>query len=211
MAEVASGVLAGEVTQAVRESTSDAGPIATGDWLGIRREGICAVQSTMAEAAIELLNVMITRDHELLTVIAAKTPTTTPPLHRVVGRRASRGRRGRGARGRPTALPLLLRARVARSEGTACQRAIRHSPCGISTKSPSLACAVSVTRRMLPSPVRDPHRPRFAHALSATSSRPREASIGDLQPGEEATVVGEVRSSRTRQLRAAHAHRSRDR
>lgn len=72
MAEVASGVLAGEVTQAVRESTSDAGPIATGDWLGIRREGICAVQSTMAEAAIELLNVMITRDHELLTVIAGE-------------------------------------------------------------------------------------------------------------------------------------------
>ena len=31
--------------------------------------------------------------------------------------------------------------------------------------------------------------------------RTREASIGDLQPGEEATVVGEVRSSRTRQLR----------
>lgn len=72
MAEVASGVLAGEVTQAVRESTSDAGPIATGDWLGIRREGICAVQSTVAEAAIELLNVMITRDHELLTVIAGE-------------------------------------------------------------------------------------------------------------------------------------------
>ena len=72
MTEVASGVLAGEVTQAVRESTSDAGPIATGDWLGIRREGICAVQSTMAEAAIELLNVMITRDHELLTVIAGE-------------------------------------------------------------------------------------------------------------------------------------------
>ncbi|MEM8708171.1 MAG: DAK2 domain-containing protein [Actinomycetota bacterium] len=72
MADIASGVLAGEVTQAVRESTSDAGPIATGDWLGIRREGICAVQPTMAEAAIELLNVMIDGDHELLTVIAGE-------------------------------------------------------------------------------------------------------------------------------------------
>ena len=70
MAEVAEGVLAGEVTQAVRESTSEAGPIVEGDWLGIRREGICAVQPTLAEAAIELLNVMITHDHELLTVIA---------------------------------------------------------------------------------------------------------------------------------------------
>ena len=72
MTEVASGVLAGEVTQAVRESTSDAGPIVEGDWLGIRREGICAVQPTMAKAAIELLNVMITHDHELLTVIAGE-------------------------------------------------------------------------------------------------------------------------------------------
>ncbi|MEM9200900.1 MAG: DAK2 domain-containing protein [Actinomycetota bacterium] len=70
MSDIAEGVLAGEVTQAVRESTSDAGPIVEGDWLGIRREGICAVQPTMADAAIELLNVMITHDHELLTVIA---------------------------------------------------------------------------------------------------------------------------------------------
>ena len=31
--------------------------------------------------------------------------------------------------------------------------------------------------------------------------RTREASIGDLQPGEEATVFGEVRSSKTRQLK----------
>ncbi|MGB1631584.1 MAG: DAK2 domain-containing protein [Acidimicrobiales bacterium] len=72
MAEVAEGVLAGEVTQAVRESTSEAGPIVEGDWLGIRHEGICAVQPTLAEAAIELLNVMITYDHELLTVIAGE-------------------------------------------------------------------------------------------------------------------------------------------
>ena len=72
MADIASGVLAGEVTQAVRESTSDVGPIAEGDWLGIRREGICAVQPTMADAAIELLNVMLDHDHELLTVIAGE-------------------------------------------------------------------------------------------------------------------------------------------
>lgn len=72
MTDTASGVVAGEVTQAVRESTSDAGPIAEGDWLGIRREGICAVQPTMAEAAIELLDVILDRDHELLTIIAGE-------------------------------------------------------------------------------------------------------------------------------------------
>lgn len=72
MTDTASGVVAGEVTQAVRESTSDAGPIAEGDWLGIRREGICAVQPTMAEAAIELLDAILDRDHELLTIIAGE-------------------------------------------------------------------------------------------------------------------------------------------
>jgi hypothetical protein len=72
MAETAAGVVAGEVTQAVRESTSEAGPIAKGDWLGIRPEGICAVQSTMAEAAIELLDAILDRDHELLTIIAGE-------------------------------------------------------------------------------------------------------------------------------------------
>jgi len=70
MTDTADGVVAGEVTQAVRESTSDVGAIAEGDWLGIRREGICAVQPTMAEAAIELLDAILDRDHELLTVIA---------------------------------------------------------------------------------------------------------------------------------------------
>ena len=72
MTETASGVVAGEVTQAVRESTSEAGPIAEGDWLGIRREGICAVQPTMAEAAIELLDAMLDREHELITIIAGE-------------------------------------------------------------------------------------------------------------------------------------------
>lgn len=72
MTETASAVVAGEVTQAVRESTSEAGPIAEGDWLGIRREGICAVQPSMAEAAIELLDAILDRDHELLTIIAGE-------------------------------------------------------------------------------------------------------------------------------------------
>ena len=72
MALTADGVVAGEVTQAVRESTSEVGAIVEGDWLGIRREGICAVQPTMAEAAIELLDAILDRDHELLTVIAGE-------------------------------------------------------------------------------------------------------------------------------------------
>ena len=43
MAAAASAVVAGEVTQAVRDSSCDAGAISTGDWLGIARDGIKVV------------------------------------------------------------------------------------------------------------------------------------------------------------------------
>lgn len=70
MTAAAAAVVAGEITQAVRESTSDVGPIATGDWLGICRDGIRAVQPTMLEAATGLLSHILDDEHELLTVIA---------------------------------------------------------------------------------------------------------------------------------------------
>jgi len=70
MTQAASDVVAGEVTQAVRDSVSDAGPIANGDWLGICREGIRSVEPSMFEAARGLLDVLIDHEHELLTVIA---------------------------------------------------------------------------------------------------------------------------------------------
>jgi DAK2 domain fusion protein YloV len=72
MTEAAAEVVAGEVTQAVRDSTSDVGPISQGDWLGIRRDGIAAVAPTMREAAMGLLEAMLDDDHELLTVIAGE-------------------------------------------------------------------------------------------------------------------------------------------
>jgi DAK2 domain fusion protein YloV len=72
MAAAASAVVAGEVTQAVRESTSDVGTIATGDWIGICRDGIQAVQPTMVGAATTLLAHILDDEHELLTVIAGE-------------------------------------------------------------------------------------------------------------------------------------------
>ncbi len=72
MTETADAVVAGEVTQAVRDSTSEVGPIATGDWLGISRDGIAAVEPSMIEAATALLARILDNDHELLTVIAGQ-------------------------------------------------------------------------------------------------------------------------------------------
>jgi DAK2 domain fusion protein YloV len=69
MTALASNVVAGEVTQAVRDSTSDVGPIAEGDFLGIASDGIRAVEHTQAAAACRLLGVLVTDEHEIVTVI----------------------------------------------------------------------------------------------------------------------------------------------
>ena len=69
MADAAESVTPGEVTQAVRDASSSAGPITTGDWLGIGPDGIAAVESDAAAAATALLSTIIDDDHELLTVL----------------------------------------------------------------------------------------------------------------------------------------------
>jgi len=72
MTEAFDGVVSGEVTRAVREAPSEAGPIIAGDWLGIGPEGISAVGSSMLAAATGLLAAIVEEDHELLTVIAGE-------------------------------------------------------------------------------------------------------------------------------------------
>ena len=69
MAVAAASVTAGEITQAVRDASSSAGPINTGDWLGIGPGGIMAVESDALPAAKALLKAIVEPEHELLTVI----------------------------------------------------------------------------------------------------------------------------------------------
>jgi DAK2 domain fusion protein YloV len=70
MTEAADSVASGEVTQAVRDSSSDAGPIAAGDWMGIADgDGIVAVAGSALEASTSLLDQLIGEAGELLTVI----------------------------------------------------------------------------------------------------------------------------------------------
>jgi uncharacterized protein len=69
MTALSASVVAGEVTQAVRDSSSDAGPIAEGDYLGIARDGIRVVAGSLGEAATGLLDRLVTDDHEIVTVI----------------------------------------------------------------------------------------------------------------------------------------------
>jgi dihydroxyacetone kinase-like predicted kinase len=66
-------VASGEVTKAVRESHSDAGPIHEGDWIGIvRGDGIVAVADSPVAAAVALLQQLVTPGRELLTIITGR-------------------------------------------------------------------------------------------------------------------------------------------
>ena len=70
MAAAARSVVTGELTQAVRDSSSAVGDIAQGDWLGlVRGDGIAAVAPTLDEAAMALLGAIVGDGAELVTVV----------------------------------------------------------------------------------------------------------------------------------------------
>ncbi len=87
MSASARRVVPGEVTQAIREADSSAGPVRAGDWLGLSRHGIEVVAPTLAEAACALLDVLVGDEHEIVTLIegegstAAATRRITEWLH----------------------------------------------------------------------------------------------------------------------------------
>jgi DAK2 domain fusion protein YloV len=75
MGQAAARIVSGEITIAVRASTSDVGPINRGDYLGLARGGIEVVAPTVADAAIELLATLLADDHEIVTLIEGEGAT----------------------------------------------------------------------------------------------------------------------------------------
>jgi len=76
MTGAAEAVATGEVTQAVRDTNTDVGPVKTGDWIGlVRGDGVVAVGGTMVAAASQLLETLITPGRELLTMITGDLAT----------------------------------------------------------------------------------------------------------------------------------------
>jgi dihydroxyacetone kinase-like predicted kinase len=70
MNESIESVATGEITMAVRDSNSDVGPIAEGDWMGlVKGDGIVAVSPELFDTVTTLLEHLLTDDGELLTVI----------------------------------------------------------------------------------------------------------------------------------------------
>ena len=75
MTAAAETIVAGEVTQAVRDANSDAGPVTAGDYIGIGPTGIAAVASDVVSVTCELLASLLGDDHELVTLIAGDDAT----------------------------------------------------------------------------------------------------------------------------------------
>ncbi len=69
MAAATEGVVAGEVTRAVRACGSDFGQIAEGDWIGLGPEGIASFASDVVDATTGLLDALVGAGHELVTLI----------------------------------------------------------------------------------------------------------------------------------------------
>jgi DAK2 domain fusion protein YloV len=69
MAGTAERIVAAEVTRAVRDSTTEAGPVKEGDWMGISRSGIQAIAPDLAGAVTALLDVLVGDDAEIVTII----------------------------------------------------------------------------------------------------------------------------------------------
>lgn len=82
MAESAAHVLAGEVTQAVRDADTEAGPVREGEWLGLAAGRVTVVADTLGVAAVRLVAGMVGPEHELVTVIEGEgaSPAVTRRL-----------------------------------------------------------------------------------------------------------------------------------
>ncbi len=79
MASSAEHVIAAEVTQAVRDTTTNAGQVRVGDWIGLSAEGVLSIADSISTASSKLLSVLITNNHELVTIIEGdgSTPANT--------------------------------------------------------------------------------------------------------------------------------------
>jgi dihydroxyacetone kinase-like predicted kinase len=75
MTEAADRVVSGEVTRAVRDSTTDAGAVKEGDHLGLTEGKITVVEPTLPEAAIALLDRIVPDDAEIVTIIEGEGST----------------------------------------------------------------------------------------------------------------------------------------
>ncbi len=69
MSESAARVVPAEVTRAVRDSSTDAGEVHEGDWIGISRDGVVSIADNVVVCTRLLLSRLLDDSHELVTLI----------------------------------------------------------------------------------------------------------------------------------------------
>ena len=69
MSESAAHVVPAEVTRAVRDTTTDAGEVHEGDYIGVSRDGVVAVSDSIVLCTRLLLSRLLQPTHELVTLI----------------------------------------------------------------------------------------------------------------------------------------------
>ncbi len=84
MNEASRSVVSGELCQAVRDSTSDVGAIAEGDWMGMGPGGVRSVNADLGEAGIRLLDGLVGDEHEVVTVIEGEGASDAVTRHLIV-------------------------------------------------------------------------------------------------------------------------------
>ena len=72
---LAGEVTTGEVTRAVRDAVTPAGPVAEGDFMGLTGDGVQCVAGGLTEAACGLLERIVDDDHEIVTLICGAEAT----------------------------------------------------------------------------------------------------------------------------------------
>ena len=83
MSAASASVVTGEITQAIRDTSTEVGEITVGDWIGIvRGDGIASIGSTTAAAACGLLDAIVGDSAELVSVITGEDsdPETTAAI-----------------------------------------------------------------------------------------------------------------------------------
>jgi hypothetical protein len=69
MGQSAARVVPAEITQAVRNTTTDAGEVHEGDWIGVSRDGVVAIADSAVMCTRLLLSRLLGDTHELVTLI----------------------------------------------------------------------------------------------------------------------------------------------
>jgi DAK2 domain fusion protein YloV len=69
MAESAGRVVPAEVTRAVRDTTTDAGEVHEGDFIGVSRDGVVAIADNVVVCTRLLISRLLNESHELITMI----------------------------------------------------------------------------------------------------------------------------------------------